>query len=58
MKNKTVASMSSTSPVAVGINMYSETVGEDIFRKLTVTYCEQKVDALLVCRASWVFLNI
>lgn len=55
MKNKTVASMSSTSPVAVGINMYSETVGEDIFRKLTVTYCEQKVDALLVCRASWVF---
>lgn len=52
MKNKTFAS---TSPVAVGINMHSETVSFLKMSSSTVIYCGQKAGALLVCRATIFF---
>lgn len=39
MNNKSVASMTSISPVAVGINMHSETVNFLKMSSSTVIYC-------------------
>lgn len=55
MKNETFAS---TSPVAVGINMHSETVSFLKMSSSTVIYCGQKAGALLVCRATIFFKKI